>query len=286
MALLSEIRSGNQHIDSFLDLFGHRAPNDYEFADPRYMEDPALVEQLIATASAAPAAAKQERELGAILGNQALGLCVERAGRFQGLKEEAKHHCLRELAVIRRILVDLDRRFELDGGIFYVEYGEILRLGDPSFLEEAHSLIARRRAEAAIYNAMPALPAELTPYSLESFDPSGAKPALAGQLGSVRGDLVAGQAPIRGRARIVNTGDLAPLENGEILITRFIHPSWAPAFPRLTGVVTEVGGWLSHAAILAREYNVPTIVGARGVLDAIATGDNVQLNPDGSIERV
>ena len=286
MSLLPEIRSGTQHIDSFLDLFGHRAPTDYEFADPRYMEDPALVEQLIANASNSPAAAKQEQGLGALIGNQALGLCVERAGRFQGLKEEAKHHCLRELTVIRRILLELDRRLELDGGIFYVEYGEILRLGDPSFLEEAHSLIALRRAEAEIYEGMPTLPAELTQYSLESFDPSGAGTAMAGQLGSVRGDLVAGQAPIRGRARIVNTGDLAPLEDGEILITRFIHPSWAPAFPRLTGVVTEVGGWLSHAAILAREYNVPTIVGARGVLDAVVTGDDVQLNPDGSIERV
>ncbi|MCK5623393.1 MAG: hypothetical protein KAJ11_13940, partial [Alphaproteobacteria bacterium] len=92
MSLLPEIRSGTQHIDSFLDLFGHRAPTDYEFADPRYMEDPALVEQLIANASNSPAAAKQEQGLGALIGNQALGLCVERAGRFQGLKEEAKHH--------------------------------------------------------------------------------------------------------------------------------------------------------------------------------------------------
>ncbi len=288
MSMLSEIRSGKRQIDSFLDLFGHRAPTDYEFADPRYMEDPALVEQLIATAADSPVTDKrgQEQELDALSGNQALGLCLERAGRFQGLKEEAKHHCLRELTVIRRVLLELDRRFELDGGIFYIEYGEIQRLGDPSFLEEARSLIARRQAAAAIYDAMPALPAELTPYALESLDLDGAETALAGQLGSVRGDLVAGQAPIRGRARIVNTGDLAPLEDGEILVTRFIHPSWAPAFPRLTGVVTEVGGWLSHAAILAREYNVPTIVGARGVLDAVVTGDDVQLNPDGSIERI
>ncbi|MHC4984167.1 MAG: PEP/pyruvate-binding domain-containing protein, partial [Planctomycetota bacterium] len=286
MSLLSDVRSGKRQIDSFLDLFGHRAPTDYEFADPRYMEDPLLVEQLIATASSLSSTADRKQDLGSISGNPALGLCVERAGRFQGLKEEAKHHCLRELAIIRRILVELDRRFQFDGGIFYVEYDEIMSLADQSFLEEARTRIAGRKAAAEIYAGTRALPAELTPHMLEGLDLSGAATAVPGQLGAVRGDLVAGQAPIRGRARIVNTGDLGTLEDGEILFTRFIHPSWAPAFPRLTGVVTEVGGWLSHAAILAREYNVPTIVGARGVLDAIVTGDDVQLNPDGSIERI
>ena len=56
-------------------------------------------------------------------------------------------------------------------------------------------------------------------------------------------------------------------------------------FPLARGIVTEVGGWLSHAAIQAREYDLTGIVGAVGVMDALRTGELVRLGADGTIER-
>ncbi len=281
MGLLADIKVGRATPQDFLDLFGHRAPVDYEVADPRYVESPALVEELVAASQDA----KSARKMGSRPpGDKALRLCVERAGNFQVLKEEAKHHSLRELAVIRRILLALGARLGLDDDIFYLTRREIVELRGGPALKAARATIEQRQETAEIFASLPSMPSDLTPSDLEQLSLDGEGRALNGHAASLKGDLVAGHAPIRGKARVADGTSIEALENGEILITRFMHPTWAPALPRVAGVVTEVGGWLSHAAILAREYNVPTVVGARGVLAKIATGDHVQLNADGSIE--
>ncbi len=284
MSMLPEIRQGHRPLQDFLEFYGHRAPVDYEFAQPRYGEDPKLVEQLVASAQSTgePTSTPRSEDLPE---DAALALCIQRAGNFQALKEEAKHHCLREFAVIRRTLVELDRRLSLHHGIFHLTLEEIPQLREAAFLAAAASLIEVRKTEAAAFEEVGSLPTELSIAQLELLAPDGTSGAAIAN-GTLKGNLVAGEAPIQGRARVVADSSIELLQDGEILITRFIHPSWAPMFPRVGGVVTEVGGWLSHAAILAREYNIPTIVGVRGALDHIATGDEVRLYPDGSIEGV
>ena len=280
----ADVKAGRAKPREFLDLFGHRAPVDYEIADPRYMESPALVEELVASSQDAKSSKKLKPRPP---GDKALRLCVERAGNFQLLKEEAKHHSLRELAVIRRILLALAARLGLDDDIFYLTRQEIIGLRDgPAALKAARVTIEQRQEAAKIFESVPPMPSDLTPSDLEQLSLDGEQRALNGHAGLMKGELVAGHAPIRGRARVATGTSIESLEAGEILITRFMHPTWAPALPRVAGVVTEIGGWLSHAAILAREYNVPTVVGVRGVLARIATGDQIQLNPDGSIELV
>jgi pyruvate,water dikinase len=78
--------------------------------------------------------------------------------------------------------------------------------------------------------------------------------------------------------------DLDGFMDGEILVTRFTDPSWSAAFGTAAGLVTEVGGWLSHAAILAREKNLPAIVGVSGAMRALETGMRVRLGTDGLVE--
>lgn len=286
MALLSGAKSDRAVQRDFLELFGHRAPVDYEVADPRYTEDPAQVEALIASAQAVNGRASPQRRNGGLPNGKALRLSIERAGNFQCLKEEAKHHCLRELAVIRRILLALGARLGLDEDIFQLTRDEIAGLQDGAAFNAAREVITQRQEAAEIFAGLPAMPSELAPADLERLSLDGSQRALNGHSAALKGSLVAGQAPIRGRARVATGTSIEALEQGEILITRFLHPTWAPALPRVAGVVTEIGGWLSHAAILAREYNVPTIVGVRGVLERIVTGDQVQLNSDGSIELI
>ncbi len=285
MGLLADVKVGRATQRDFIELFGHRAPVDYEIADPRYMESPELVEQLVETAQAVSSAKSSRKNIATLPDDKALRLAVERAGNFQLLKEEAKHHSLRELAVIRRILLALAARLGLDDDIFYLTRQEVIGLREgPAALKAARVTIEERQETAEIFAGLPSLPSELTPRDLEQLSLDGEQRALNGHASLLKGDLVAGHAPIRGKARVATGTSIEALEAGEILITRFMHPTWAPALPRVAGVVTEIGGWLSHAAILAREYNVPTVVGARGVLERIATGDQIQLNPDGSIE--
>ena len=77
--------------------------------------------------------------------------------------------------------------------------------------------------------------------------------------------------------------DLADFKEGDIIVAPMISPAWLPYFSRAGGFVSEVGGWLSHTAILAREYDVPMIVGAEG-LAGITSGSRLRLHLDGRIE--
>jgi phosphohistidine swiveling domain-containing protein len=78
---------------------------------------------------------------------------------------------------------------------------------------------------------------------------------------------------------------IVDFKDGDIIVASMIHPAWLPYFRRAAGLVCEVGGWLSHSAILAREYELPMIVGTQG-LAAIMDGNRLRLHPDGTVEIV
>jgi pyruvate,water dikinase len=82
-----------------------------------------------------------------------------------------------------------------------------------------------------------------------------------------------------GVARVVaGQGDFARIQSGDILVTTMTTPAWTPLFPSLAGLVTETGGILSHAAVVAREYGLPAVVGATGAVTAIPDGARVRID--------
>jgi phosphohistidine swiveling domain-containing protein len=208
-----------------------------------------------------------------------------RAQRFQALKEEAKHYALREFAVVRRMFIELDRRMGLDGGIFYLEFDEVTGLRSGGRLSELQQRIARRRAAAELFADMPSLDISISLRDLETLSMSDADAGdHAEESGALKGNLVAGSEAVIGRARVLTGQDISAVRDGEIVVARYMHPSWTPAFPRLKGIVTEVGGWLSHTSILAREYDIPTVIGVRAAEFRIRTGDLLRLNLDGTVD--
>ena len=103
--------------------------------------------------------------------------------------------------------------------------------------------------------------------------------------GVLRGTRVSGEKEVVGRVRVIRHPEEADsVRHGEILVARFTDPAWTPLFPRLAGLITEVGGWLSHAAIVAREHHLPAIVGVSGALGTLKTGSLVRMGIDGEIE--
>ena len=70
------------------------------------------------------------------------------------------------------------------------------------------------------------------------------------------------------------------VEPGEVLVAVTTMPAWTPLFGVVSAVVTETGGPLSHCAVVAREYGIPAVVGARGAMDAISTGQLVTVDGD------
>jgi len=284
MSILPAIQTGERRVEDFLAVFGHRAPTDYELSQPRYAESPQVVLEM---ASRAQGTKSRDPELPPPeeSRDKVFLLAVDRARRFQVLKEEAKHHSLRELALLRKVLVEIGERLELGNDIFYLTLEEAQSLTAREKLNDAVDLIDDRMHAAEAFKEFRSLPTELRMTHLEAATKD--EPAARAAHSHLRGTRVAGGKDVQGRVRVVaEPSDINSFRKGEILVARFTDPTWTPLFPLASGVITEVGGWLSHAAIVAREYNVTCIVGAAGALSSLATGDIVELKADGSISKV
>jgi len=90
---------------------------------------------------------------------------------------------------------------------------------------------------------------------------------------------------VEGRARVVLNMEDADLEDGDILVTSFTDPSWTPLFLSIKGLVTEVGGLMTHGAVIAREYGLAAVVGVENATKLIKDGQKIRVNgTDGYVE--
>jgi pyruvate,water dikinase len=90
---------------------------------------------------------------------------------------------------------------------------------------------------------------------------------------------------IEGRARVILDMAQADLEPGDILVTAHTDPSWTPLFVAITGLVTEVGGLMTHGAVIAREYGLPAVVGVVDATRLIPDGQRIRVHgTDGYVE--
>ncbi|MFP7285730.1 phosphoenolpyruvate synthase [Shouchella clausii] len=83
---------------------------------------------------------------------------------------------------------------------------------------------------------------------------------------------------IEGRARVIANIENADLEDGDILVTSFTDPGWTPLFVSIKGLVTEVGGLMTHGAVIAREYGLPAVVGVENATKLIKDGQRIRVN--------
>ncbi|HHB2014216.1 TPA: phosphoenolpyruvate synthase [Bacillus cereus] len=90
---------------------------------------------------------------------------------------------------------------------------------------------------------------------------------------------------IEGRARVILNMEDANLEDGDILVTAFTDPGWTPLFVSIKGLVTEVGGLMTHGAVIAREYGLPAVVGVENATKLIKDGQRIRVHgTEGYIE--
>ena len=90
--------------------------------------------------------------------------------------------------------------------------------------------------------------------------------------------LAVSSGVIEGRARVILTMADADLEDGDILVTAFTDPSWTPLFVSIKGLVTEVGGLMTHGAVIAREYGLPAVVGVENATKLIKDGQRIRVH--------
>jgi hypothetical protein len=180
--------------------FGHRAVLDYELAEPRYAEDINTLSRM--TAGRVHAGRPSYQNTPALSKSQAK--IVDIARRFQTLKEDAKHHSLSELAVLRRAAMTLDRRFGLDGRVFWLRFDELLSLNGHN-ATQLRELSRSRQEQAQRLRHSPSLPSVLLPQDLEAAS-AGATTNKESGPNAIRGTRVSGSKVVEGRARVISEG--------------------------------------------------------------------------------
>lgn len=180
-----------------------------------------------------------------------------------GFREDSHYVFMIVMSVCRRLVLELGRRLVERGvldcpeDVLYLELGEIQH-PDPSLARET---VARRRAaRSAALPGYTIVPAEL----LATGDDAGVHGTPAS-----RGTVV-------GRVRVVrDESDFATLRTGEVLVCPYTNPTWTPLFSLACAVVADTGGPGSHAAIVAREYGIPAVMGTGNGTRLLVTGERV-----------
>jgi pyruvate,water dikinase len=155
--------------------------------------------------------------------------------------------------------------------IYYLTFEELREVVRTKRLD--CSIISRRKDEYKLYE-------KLIPPRVITSDGE----IIAGEY--KRGDLPVGaliglpvsSGVVEGRARVILNMEDADLEGGDILITPFTDPSWTPLFVSIEGLVTEVGGLMTHGAVIAREYGIPAVIGVENATRLIKDGQRIRVH--------
>jgi pyruvate,water dikinase len=162
--------------------------------------------------------------------------------------------------------------------IYYLTFEELHEVVRTNKLD--YQIISRRKDEYKLYE-------KLTPPRVITSDgeiPTGRYKRENVPAGAIIG-LPVSAGVIEGRARIILNMEDAGLEDGDILVTSFTDPSWTPLFVSIKGLVTEVGGLMTHGAVIAREYGLPAVVGVENATKKIKDGQRIRVNgTDGYVE--
>jgi len=306
-------------LASFLDLYGDRAVREPELSTPRWKEDPRPVLAMLRVAlrgesrdthraleharSAADAEMQRVLDRMNVVEQTALRHLVARSQKAARMRERMRGWVTRVLGLIREVLLDAQRRLlrlmpeiqederalaqsgSMVPSVFFLTVDEVV-LALRNARTDLAALVRLRRAEHARDLARPDPPITFVgaPTSVQA-------PPLGGEV--LRG-TPASSGMIEAKVRVVRASDVGPpqerigaFQPGEILVVRTTDVGWTPLFLMAAGVITELGGALSHAAIVAREFGVPSVVNVPGVTRLLRTGDVVRLDGDhGTIERV
>lgn len=266
--------------EEFLAGFGHRCTNEMELSQPRWSEDPEAVDRLLATPPGRAHLDEPNRaeivkrvRTEARIGGPAYDQFVQAINKLRmylGLREAAKHYLLMGYSVIRRLLLELDRRFHLNGGIFFLTLPDLAELA--SGKDHSAKLTAtrkRRQAELSLE-----VPPVLFSDDLEAIGRPLPEPSSGDKLEGIA--LSSGVA--EGPALVLTEPTAASPEDGYVLVCPSTDPAWVPLFVNAKALVMETGGVLSHGAIVAREFGLPSVAGLPDITSRLKTGQRIRVD--------
>ncbi|MEU4171233.1 rifamycin-inactivating phosphotransferase [Streptomyces sp. NPDC026665] len=293
-------------VEAYLDRYGMRCVGEIDITRPRWRERPATLVPVILdnVRNFGPGAAgrrfeqgrhralEKERDVLARLRAQPDGdfradttkRMIDQVRAFAGYREYPKYGIVSRSFVYKRALLEEAERLVRAGvladneDVFYLTFQEFHDAVRANRVD--HGLVQERKEAFRSYRG-------LTPPRVLTSDGeavTGAYRRDDAPEGALVG-LPVSAGTIEGRARVILDMADADLEPGDILVTPFTDPSWSPLFVAVAGLVTEVGGLMTHGAVIAREYGLPAVVGVEGATRLIPDGRRIRVHgTDGYVE--
>jgi rifampicin phosphotransferase len=299
-------REARDAIQAFLDRYGMRCAGEIDITRPRWSERPATLVPIILgnIKNFEPGAGQRRFEQGRQQAQakeqelltrlralpegerkaEEVKAAIDLIRTFSGYREYPKYGMISRYFVYKQALLQEAERLVQAGvlrdreDIFYLRLQEFHDVVRTHQVDE--QLIRQRKDAYRSYQA-------LTPPRVLTSDGE----AVAGTYR--RADIPAGAltglpvsaGTVEGRARVILDMAEADLESGDILVTAYTDPSWTPAFLAIKGLVTEVGGLMTHGAVIAREYGLPAVVGVEQATRLIRDGQRIRVHgTEGYIE--
>ncbi|MUG45881.1 phosphoenolpyruvate synthase [Paenibacillus woosongensis] len=293
-------------IDAYLDKYGMRCAGEIDITRTRWSEKPITLVPLILAniKNFEPYESRRKFEQGRqealekeqeLLGRlkqlpdgeqkaQETKQKIDLIRKFSGYREYPKYGMVNRYFVYKQALLKEADRLVQAGvihdkeDIYYLSFEELHEAVRTSKLDG--QIISKRKGEYRFYE-------KLTPPRVITSDGE----IIAGEYKreNIPAEAIAGlpvsSGVIEGRARVILNMEDADLEEGDILVTAFTDPSWTPLFVSIKGLVTEVGGLMTHGAVIAREYGLPAVVGVENATKLIKDGQRIRVHgTEGYIE--
>ena len=260
-----------------LKVIGHRGPAEVEMRSASYADDPELLIRMVAKSLNIPTRPETRRPA---IPLQARPVARLAAHQLRD-REVRRDRMVRAIWLLRNLLRELGRRLVKSGvlgaadDVFYLLVDELDAL--PA---DASGLVARRRAEQRrLAGFVPPPSSVAVGKPLPPWRPSWRPGETLNGVGVCGGR-------VRGRVRIVRPETIDDLEPGEILVAEVTDVGYTAAFSYAAAVVTELGGPMSHAAVVAREFGIPCVVDAQDATRRLPPGALVEVDGDSGEIRV
>ena len=289
---LWRVAQGELSVEDFLKEYGHRTVGEFELAQPRWREDTSFIHKMIeifrTSESADPVerleTQKNERqraegELADLLSSSKSSYMrknieqeLEYTQRYMPFRETAKFYIMLGYELIRKGLLEISRRYELDDDIFHLTPDEL-----PSLVEgrQLSDRIAQRKKRRQQLLKIP-LPEVIFSDALDEIG----NPPSVDSADEMRG-LSVSVGVAEGIARVLLTPtDVTSDEINYVLVCPSTDPGWTLLFLNACALVMERGGMLSHGAVVAREYGIPAVVNISNATKVIR--DRQKIRVDGN----
>jgi rifampicin phosphotransferase len=303
MAALANQPAGTaflSQLQAFLDRYGHREVAFSTMLEPTWKDAPNVVLGLIQGLAQTPPRLQTSRPSweaaqAEVLAHPLLRLAPLRAAILAliaaartvwQIREDTHFEATRSLPILRRTLLELGRRLTVVGvldhpeAVFHLTFDELKHAGDvwppsPAVASELRASVQRRQTRRAALEGTPVVDPRLYRQLAPSSDA-----LLVGTPGS--------PGVAEGPVRIIReAAEFGKLRAGEVLVAPYTNPAWTPLFQRAAAVVVDAGAAGSHAAIVAREYGIPAVMGTITGTQTLHDGERVRVDGDqGQVTRL